>query len=534
MKRSTIFLLVTLGVVLLGGALRFPHLNDRPLHCDEAILADKFGTLLETGSWKYDPTDYHGPTLIYLSMITAWVSRIHHYVDLRECTLRVVPALAGMALLLMPLLLRRGLGDFATLASMLLMAASPAMVYYSRYYIPEMLLLAFNFGVIISFYFYFQNPRVVWALSGGVFLGLMAATKETAVLAYGAMFVALLLVGFWHFKTRLMVKIRSINLLHLLLITFAASAVAALLLSSFAKNWQGVSEFVGSFVTYGRRAGEHAWHLHPWYFYFQLLLFFHEGPGPVWSEAVILLLALVGSGAVLFSGPSTWTSSQNDFSEDSRSPRLFWCRYLLVYTALMALIYSVIQYKTPWCLINFWQGVILLGGVGMMWLSGTSFGIRYRRALMLLLGLGIGHLVWLAQLGNSRYCADSRNPYVYAHTGMDVFEMARQIDRLAEVHPEHSQMMIQIFSRQNLWPLPWYLRRYPRQQWWRTVEVEAPLAQVILATPEMEPALVRKIYELPPPGQREMYMWMFKEPLQLRPRVEVRGYVAKSLWDKLE
>lgn len=447
MKRSTIFLLVAMGVVLLGGALRFPHLNDRPMHCDEAILADKFGTLLETGSWKYDPTDYHGPTLIYLSLIPAWIVRIHHYVDLRECTLRLVPAVAGMMILLMPLLLRKCLGDLAVLVSMLLTAASPVMVYYSRYYIPEMLLLAFNIGVIISIYFYFQNPRVVSALSGGVFLGLMAATKETAVIAYAAMFISLLVVGLWQFRTDLIGKIRSTNPLHSVLVVLAASLVAAVLLSSFLTNWRGVSEFVGSFAAYSRRAGQNTWHLHPWYFYFQLLLFSHEAPGPVWSEALIFLLALIGCGAVLFSSRFKPDSYPCDSTEANHLLKTFFCRYLVIYTLLMTLMYSIIRYKTPWCLINFWLGMILLGGIGMMWLIEISFRRRYRLVLMLFLGLSVGHLVWLSQLGNSRYCADPRNPYVYAHTGMDVFEMVRQIDRLAGVHPEHNQMTIQIFSR---------------------------------------------------------------------------------------
>jgi hypothetical protein len=41
---------------------------------------------------------------------------------------------------------------------------------------------------------------------------------------------------------------------------------------------------------------------------------------------------------------------------------------------------------------------------------------------------------------------------------------------------------------------------------------------------EFEIFCVHQVYEVPPPGQREMYV---------RPRVEVRGYVAKSLWDDL-
>jgi hypothetical protein len=47
----------------------------------------------------------------------------------------------------------------------------------------------------------------------------------------------------------------------------------------------------------------------------------------------------------------------------------------------------------------------------------------------------------------------------------------------------------------------------------------------------MEPALARKLYELPPPGQRELYMNIFDRRVELRPGVELRGYAAKTLCD---
>jgi hypothetical protein len=50
----------------------------------------------------------------------------------------------------------------------------------------------------------------------------------------------------------------------------------------------------------------------------------------------------------------------------------------------------------------------------------------------------------------------------------------------------------------------------------------------------MEPDLVRKLYEGPLPGERELYMNMFPGYVELRPQVEIRGYVAKSLWDRRE
>ena len=91
-----------------------------------------------------------------------------------------------------------------------------------------------------------------------------------------------------------------------------------------------------------------------------------------------------------------------------------------------------------------------------------------------------------------------------------------------------------MISGENLWPLPWYLRRFSAVQW-ETVPAEGtPNAPVILATPDMEAAVARKLYERPPPGQRQLYVNIFSAPVELRPLVEVRGYAAKSLWDDCE
>ena len=59
-------------VCLLGLWLRFPGLDQKPLHHDEANQAIKFGDLLENGDYKYDPVDHHGPTLYYLTLPIAW------------------------------------------------------------------------------------------------------------------------------------------------------------------------------------------------------------------------------------------------------------------------------------------------------------------------------------------------------------------------------------------------------------------------------------------------------------------------------
>ncbi len=181
-------------VVALGAlAVRAPRLTLRPMHTDEAVHADKFGTLLETGTYKYDPGEYHGPTLNYFTLIPARLSAAKRYTEVTEVTLRIIPVVFGTLLVALLVLLADGLGA-ATVPAAVLTALSPAMVFYSRYYIQEMLLVCFTFGVILCGYRYARTRALPWALAAGACVGLMHATKETAVVAFGAMGLALLLL----------------------------------------------------------------------------------------------------------------------------------------------------------------------------------------------------------------------------------------------------------------------------------------------------------------------------------------------------
>ena len=141
------------------------------------------------------------------------------------------------------------------------------------------------------------------------------------------------------------------------------------------------------------------------------------------------------------------------------------------------------------------------------------------------------HLGWQAYAGSFRFAADPRNPYVYAHTTRDVFEIASRLEGLAEAHPLGAAMPLQVVSRANLWPLPFYLRRLAGVQWWTGVSDTAAAAPVVLITPDMEPALVRRLYDLPAPGERELYVSIFGRPVELRPGVELRGFATARLWE---
>jgi uncharacterized protein (TIGR03663 family) len=518
--------LLFLCLAAIAALFRFPLLAVRPMHCDEAVNADKFGILLEQGRYEYSNQDFHGPTLYYLGLIPAKIRGIRTYVDLSEVTLRSVPAFLGVLLVAVHIFLVPYFGLRAAAAAGLLTAVSPAIVYYSRYYIHEILLVLLSFCALLCLFRYCRQRRAIWAASAGAFAGLMAATKETVILPIGCMLLAgtatLLMekhssepVGR---RERLPHKDRS-NWEALAVAAGAALAVSGLLLSSFLSHPRGILDWLLAYRTYfSRGAGINTLHVHPWNYYLSLLLYFHSPGSPVWSEALVAALALAGFWAAF-----------SRTSAGGMHPMAL--RFIAFYTLFMIAVYSLIPYKAPWNVLGFLHGGILLAGAGLVWLGGRCRTRAARIALAVLVGAAVAHLGWLAWEGSTRYGADPCNPWVYAHTGKDVFRIAARMEELAAVYPGGFALPVQIVSRENLWPLPWYLRRFTGVRWWNGVSATAPNAPVILATPDMEPAIQSKLYEQPPPGQREMYMNLFEQYIELRPRVEIRGYIAKPLWD---
>jgi uncharacterized protein (TIGR03663 family) len=508
------------AIVAVAAALRFPALDLRPMHADEAIHAAKFGRLLEQGEYHYDRQEYHGPALAYLTLIPAGARGAVRYADLDEITLRSVPAAVGVLLVAAHLLLVPVIGFRPAALSAVFAAVSPAMVYYSRYYIHETLLVAFSFGALVSICRYLQTPRAAWAIAAGTSLGLMAATKETWVIAFGSMAVALVLARVLEsgHQTRPGRRDRRRSAGHLVVAALSAIAVACLFYSSFLRHPRGIVDSVTAYATYLARAGGDSWHVHPWHYYFGLLLFTESDGGPVWTEVAILALALAGLIAVFARG---------NLAGGDRRPLAF----IGAYAVLMAIVYGTIPYKTPWCALGFLHGFILLAGVAGARLLAASPTPLARPVVAVLLGAAVAHLGWLAWAGSFRFGSDPRNPYVYAHTGPGVFEIVQRVEALARAHPEGVAMPVEVISGQNLWPLPWYLRRFTSVRWETAPVNDGVPAPVILATPDMESAIREKLYEWRRPGERELYVPIFDGAVELRPQVEVRGYAAKTLWD---
>ena len=156
MKTAVLFAASILAVCAGAAVLRLARLDSRLMHPDEANQAVKFRRLLEQGEYVYDPFEHHGPTLNYLTLPVARAASAEKLSEVSESQLRLLPALFGALLVGLVWLVRNELGRAAAFCAAALTAVSPAMVFYSRYYIHETLLVFlpsqvwWRFGVTLA------------------------------------------------------------------------------------------------------------------------------------------------------------------------------------------------------------------------------------------------------------------------------------------------------------------------------------------------------------------------------------------------
>jgi uncharacterized protein (TIGR03663 family) len=504
MKRWVAFMFVLTALVAL--ALRVPQMERRPMHNDEAVNALKLQELWEKGSYRYDPDEYHGPVLYYATLPAVWLSGARDFPHLTERTLRVVPVVFGVAMILLFWLLADGLGRAATLFAGGLAAISPAMVFYSRYFIHEMLLACFTLLLLAAGWRYTRSRHPGWAVLGGAALGLMYATKETFVIPLGAVTGATIVTVIWSGRPLL----KGLwNWKHALMAVVAAALVAVVFFTSFFSHPSGLLDAVGTYLPWLRRAGGASPHVHPWYFYLQRLFWYHPGRGPVWSEGVILVLAIIGVVAAVR-------------AKGLADAQVACVRFIACYAVLLTVAYSAISYKTPWCLLGFLQGLILLAGVG----AAVVLRWQTRRWLQAAVGAalvaGAGQLMWETWETSYLEPAGRRNPYAYAQTSPDILELVEKVQAVAQVDPRGDEMLIKVMAPGgDYWPLPWYLRQFKQVGWWDNLQRD-PLAPVMIVGAQFEEGL----------GDAAEATHPMTGIYSLRSRVFLGLHVEIELWNK--
>jgi uncharacterized protein (TIGR03663 family) len=402
------------GILALAAIFRFVELAVKPMHHDEGVNGFFLTSLFRNGEYKYDPTNYHGPTLYYLVLPFVYLG------GLETVAVRLLTAVSGLITVWLILCLRRSIGTVGALAGAALLAVSPGAVFFSRYFIHETLFVCFTLGAVVAFVWFYNTLKPKYLILVGISAGLTTATKETWVITLGVMIIALLMTHFY--------------------VKFGGRKIAApegrpaeqkgfgfnvIFYTSFFKNNKGIADAFESVKLWSKRTEEHG---HP------ITTYLNWG---LKEEAPILILAVVGALIAVY-------FARNRFA---------------VFTALWAFgtfaAYSLVGYKTPWLALNFIVPMAITAGYAV----DNIYRSKFREYGIWLVLACITVSAYQSTTLNFINYDDDRYPYVYAHTTREYEQMIKDLKRYVDKSGNGLSASIAVTTGEY-WPLPWTLRDY--------------------------------------------------------------------------
>ena len=139
------------AITAFAAFIRFFWLELRPMHHDEGVNGHFLKSLFNEGMYKYDPANYHGPTLYYISLA---FTKIFGFTTI---SVRMSTAVFGVLMVAMVFFLRRYIGNVGSLAAGLFLAISPGMVFISRYYIHEIFFVFLSLAVVVAVVYFIEK-----------------------------------------------------------------------------------------------------------------------------------------------------------------------------------------------------------------------------------------------------------------------------------------------------------------------------------------------------------------------------------------
>jgi uncharacterized protein (TIGR03663 family) len=427
------------AVLSVGAMLRILDLSLKPLHGDEGVNGGFLLGLFREGIYRYNPANYHGPTLYYFALLS---SSINHLLSGNEgpstLAVRMVPAVFGIGLVSLLLTLRSRLGDLGTLTAAGLAAFSPGMVYLSRDFIHEALLGFFTLWLVVWGLRFWDTKKSNYLFLGSLAASLMLCTKETAPISLLAMAVAAAIALVWIRQGRSLSAAEFGGWNRLAWLSVASFvlflACSFLFFSSFFGNYpQGVRDAVTTY-SYWTRTGM-TQQTAPRYTYVLWLLR---------EEAPVFILAVLGTGMAL-------VQRRNRFAV-----------FAGIWAFVLLAAYSVIPYKTPWVLLNMIVPMSIVGGAGVQGLR--DYFAERRGGQLVRLFPAAAPVFALAicfyqsvQLSFFHY-DDDRYVYPYVQTSRGFLNLVAEINYLAGARGG-MQTPVAVMTP-DYWPLPWYLRDY--------------------------------------------------------------------------
>ena len=181
--RSRTWLLAVVAITVLT---RLLELGSRAMHHDESIHAATALQRLFDFPYVYDPL-YHGPFLYFA------VALVYALTDISDASARLLPALAGIALVAAVWhLLRDALGRWGTAITLIGITFSTGFLYYSRFLRNDIFIALLTLLAMAALYRFLHDPRRRWVILAAIAFGVSLITKENAYISGFIFTVALM------------------------------------------------------------------------------------------------------------------------------------------------------------------------------------------------------------------------------------------------------------------------------------------------------------------------------------------------------
>lgn len=558
------------AVTVVAAFVRFWQLTIRPLHHDEGVNGHFLTTLFREGTYQYDPSNYHGPTLYYIALA---FSKIF---GLNTLSIRWSVAIFGVLTVILAFFLYRYIGKIGALFAGLFLALSPGMVFISRYFIHEILFVFLSLAIIVGVLFFIEKRKAGIVAVAAMTLLLLVCFLPTT-LSLSAV-VAENTILFWVLRVVLFaVEAVLVFLIMRMLLAWDAGRPIYLILAAVSAILLFATKET-AFITLGTMAIAC---FCVWIWRKIYRSFFSE-PKPDELEPVELtwtnfrekigtstdliliiascLFAFVYVGILFFSSFFTypegvkgafeayaiWTTTGNkDHTQNGLWAYLKWGYQLelpiFILSAVGTLLaflkakhrfamfaglwafgllaaYTIIPYKTPWLALSFLLPMCIAGGYAINELASSKDILQKILAALLAVASVAVLSFQTYQLNFVRY-DDEEMAYVYAHTRRGFLDLINKIEYYAEKSSKGKEAKIEIVSP-DYWSMPWYLNDYPNAVFGGEL-VEINSAEMIVASKAQS-------FEL---SERYAAHYKFAGEYPLRPGVELYLLVRKDLAD---
>ena len=418
--------------VILAAALRLLFLGMKPPHFDEGVNGWFVDQITKNGFYHYDPSNYHGPLHFYVLFLFQTLLGRHVWA-LRLPIVAVSTATVYLVTRFDKFLDRR-VCFFAALA----MAISPGEVFYSRYAIHEAWLVFFLILSLRGIAGLWRSGCVLslWCLGLGI--AGMVLTKETYIIHAGCF----LLAGLCLFALEPLSPSLSPPLARqrwtgrdLLVVSLTGVGLVLFFYSGCFLDFSSLKGLLKTYSEWFKTGKEGHGHEKVWSYWITLF----------WLYEIPALLGLAWSLRYVF----------------PKSDRLL--RFIAVYGCGVLAAYSIVHYKTPWCVASLlWPFFFLCGGLvddlrvaafRQIWPARHIAAPALTAALLLVSG-------WVSVRLNFFHYVDAKEKYVYVQTLNDLYKLTGPLDKLTSSEPTAYQMKGNILLS-SYHPLPWILGDFP-------------------------------------------------------------------------